>query len=226
MLQGWVSVYRQLQDHWLWSDKPFAKGQAWVDMLLSANHEDTVAFLGRSVIEVKTGSFITSEVYLSERWGWSRQKVRDFLALLVSNNMITKKTTNKNTTIFIHNYAVYQPCVTNKNTSKKHQKNTNNNDNNENNNISTLSIGEIECFCLENDLKVDARKFLAYYKKSGWVDKNGNPIQDWKSAAVCWDLNERAQKNTYKQKNHENKEPPSFNLDALEQRMRESDGVV
>lgn len=143
MLQGWVSVHRQIQEHWLWAEKPFSKGQAWIDMLMLANHEDKEILFGRKVTTVKTGSFITSEVKLSERWGWSRQKVRDFLFLLANEKMITKISDNKKTTIFIDNYAVYQPSgnstLDSKKTSKKQQKNTNNNDNNENNVNNSLS---------------------------------------------------------------------------------------
>lgn len=140
MLQGWISVHRQIQEHWLWAEKPFSKGQAWIDMLMLANHEDKEILLGNKVVTVKAGSFITSEVKLAERWGWSRQKVRDFLLLLSSEKMINKVSDNKKTTIFIDNYAVYQPSGNSssdsKKTAEKHQKNTNNNDNNANKELS------------------------------------------------------------------------------------------
>lgn len=38
--KGWVPISRQLQDHWLWNDKPFSKGQAWIDLIMLANHEE------------------------------------------------------------------------------------------------------------------------------------------------------------------------------------------
>ena len=140
MLQGWISVHRQIQEHWLWAEKPFSKGQAWIDMLMLANHEDKEILLGNKVVTVKAGSFITSEVKLAERWGWSRQKVRDFLLLLSSEKMINKVSDNKKTTIFIDNYAVYQPSRNSlsdsKKTAEKQQKNTNNNDNNANKELS------------------------------------------------------------------------------------------
>ena len=140
MLQGWISVHRQIQEHWLWADKPFSKGQAWIDMLMLANHEDKQILFGRKIIDVKAGSFITSEVKLAERWEWSRQKVRDFLDLLKEEKMIDKVSDNKKTTIFIENYAEYQDTCNSKldseKTSEKQQKNTNNNDNNANNTLS------------------------------------------------------------------------------------------
>lgn len=145
MLQGWISVHRQIQEHWLWADKPFSKGQAWIDMLMLANHEDKQILLGRKIIDVKAGSFITSEVKLAERWEWSRQKVRDFLDLLKEEKMIAKVSDNKKTTIFIENYAEYQDTCNSKSdsekTSEKQQKNINNNDNNANKELSySLSL--------------------------------------------------------------------------------------
>lgn len=138
--QGWVAVHRQIQDHWLWEEKPFSKGQAWIDMLLLANHADKKFCLGNELIEVKQGSFITSELKLAEKWGWSKTKVRAFLTLLQTDEMIVKKSDNKKTAITIVNYSDYavfetaeKPQKNNKKTAEKPQKNTNNNDNNYNN---------------------------------------------------------------------------------------------
>lgn len=140
MAQGWVSIHRQLQQHWLWDDKPFSRGQAWIDMLLLANHSDNKFLLGNELVEVKTGSFITSELKLMERWGWSKTKVRAFLTMLEQDGMIVKKTDRKKTTIFVEKYSVFQdietterPQKNHKKTTKKPQKDTNNNDNNDNN---------------------------------------------------------------------------------------------
>ena len=140
MAQGWISIHRQLQSHWLWEDKPFSRGQAWIDLLLLANHADKTIMLGNELIEVQAGSFITSELKLMERWGWSKTKVRSFLELLQKDKMIVKKTDRKKTTIIIENYGVFQdsettekPQKNRKKTTEKPQKNTNNNDNNDNN---------------------------------------------------------------------------------------------
>lgn len=140
MAQGWISIHRQLQSHWLWDDKPFSKGQAWIDLLLLANHADKTIMLGNELIEVQAGSFITSELKLMERWGWSKTKVRAFLDVLQKDKMIVKKSDRKKTTIIIENYGFFQDSETaerpqkdRKKTAKRPQKDTNNNDNNDNN---------------------------------------------------------------------------------------------
>ncbi|AUM89191.1 hypothetical protein RSJ15_16335 [Clostridium botulinum] len=141
--KGWISLYRSIQDHWLWQEKPFSKGQAWMDLLLSANHKDKKIVFDSNLIEVERGQFITSVRKLCDRWGWSNSKVKKFLDTLQSDEMIHYKSDTKKTTINIEKYEVYQVLSDTKNdteTSQKHyrsdtetsQKHTNNNDNNDN----------------------------------------------------------------------------------------------
>lgn len=146
MLQGWVSVHRQIQEHWLWAEKPFSKGQAWIDMLMLANHEDRKFLLGNDLMEIKAGGFHTSEIKLGERWGWSKKKVHAFLELLEKDSMVVIKRNRKGTTIFLINYANFQcggdtqePPRNHAGTTEEPPRNTNNNDNNENNVNNSLS---------------------------------------------------------------------------------------
>ena len=175
MLQGWISVHRQIQEHWLWADKPFSKGQAWIDMLMLANHEDKKILFGRKIIDVKAGSFITSEVKLAERWEWSRQKVRDFLDILKTEKMIDKVSDNKKTTIFIENYAEYQDTCNSKldseKTSEKQQKNTNNNDNNANKELSyslSCKAGYVVARGIAKKIYLDHDEVVKKLSEIGW----------------------------------------------------------
>lgn len=109
-MQGWIKIHRDLLDNELWSDKPFTKGQAWVDLLLLANHKDKNVLIGSYTEMVERGSFITSELKLMERWGWGRKKVKLFLNFLESQKMIERNANNKRTAITIVNYGFYQDC--------------------------------------------------------------------------------------------------------------------
>lgn len=142
--KGWISLYRSIQDHWLWQEKPFSKAQAWLDLLLSANHQDKKIALGNELILVRRGSFITSELKLMGRWGWGKEKTRKFLKLLQDDGMIVKISDHKKTTINIVNYNDYQQSLDCKQTVNRLQTDheqtetrpradTNNNDNNYNN---------------------------------------------------------------------------------------------
>ena len=142
--KGWISLHRKIQDHWIWQDKPFSKGQAWVDLLLDVNHSKNKTLLGNEIIEIEPGEKVTSIRKLCERWGWSNTKVKNFLDLLQKEEMITYKSDTKKTVIKVLNYNDYQQLKKVKNDTKttgKHhendarttQKHTNNNDNNDNN---------------------------------------------------------------------------------------------
>lgn len=110
MSQGWVKLHRRIQDHWLWGyDKVFSRAQAWIDLLLMANHEPRKIGLQNEIVTVGTGEHITSERKLAERWGWSRKKVRNFLKLLSKDGMIEYSSEHgKRTRVKITNYEDYQ----------------------------------------------------------------------------------------------------------------------
>ncbi|KXA10157.1 hypothetical protein HMPREF3217_00533, partial [Finegoldia magna] len=106
MAYGWISIHRKIQDNLIWEDKPFSRGQAWIDLLLLANHEDRQVLFNGSAIQVKRGEKITSLRQLSERWGWSITKVKKFLNLLSDEKMISYKSDSKKTVYNIVNYEV------------------------------------------------------------------------------------------------------------------------
>lgn len=124
MLEGWLKLYRSIQNHWLWEDKPFSRGQAFIDLLLMANHKDNKILFNGELIEIKRGSRITSLRQLSDAWGWSTTKVKKFLELLEKENMITVKSDNKKTLVTIENYRVYQEVGNTEETQEKQQNNT------------------------------------------------------------------------------------------------------
>lgn len=119
MQYGWIKLHRQITEHWLWEEKPFSKGQAWIDLLLQANHKENKVPFGNQLISIERGEFLTSESKLAERWGWSRKRVRNFLEMLSQDGMIENiKMPNKGTRIKIVNYEVYQDLGDNRGTTE------------------------------------------------------------------------------------------------------------
>lgn len=114
MKQGWVPVKRQIQEHWLWKDKPFSQGQAWIDLIMLANYEDKKMPYKGEIITCERGTVNLSISYLANRWGWSRDKTRRFLKLLESDGMVTVKATTHRTTITLENYSIYNDVPTTK----------------------------------------------------------------------------------------------------------------
>lgn len=123
-MAGWQKIYRDIQEHWLWEDKPFSRGQAWIDLILLVNHEDNKALIDGELMEVKRGSKITSLRKLAEQWGWSTTKVKKFLEQLKKDNMIAFESDNKKTLVTIENYDVYQGKESTEITVKKQLDNT------------------------------------------------------------------------------------------------------
>lgn len=124
MVEGWLKLYRSIKGHWLWEDKPFSRGQAFIDLLLMVNHKDNKILFNGELIEVKRGSRITSLRQLSEGWGWSTSKTKKFLELLEKEKMITIKSDNKKTLVTIENYGLYQDVGNTEETEKKQERNT------------------------------------------------------------------------------------------------------
>lgn len=105
---GWVKLDRQIFDHWLWQEKPFSIGQAWVDLILLASYEDGVQYYRGELYERKRGEVCASLKWLGERWGWSIGKVSRFLNVLQKDKMVTQKRNAHGTTLSIENYTLFQ----------------------------------------------------------------------------------------------------------------------
>jgi len=153
-MQGWISLHRRLAQHELWTSEPFSRGQAWVDLLLLANHKDGFIYVRGNKINIKRGQVGWSEHRLAERWQWSRNKVRKFIKDLEEEQQIKPQKNNVTSVISIVNYDKYQqnepqkvPQKNRRRTTegtaeepqKVPQKDTNNNDNNGNNDNNTYT---------------------------------------------------------------------------------------
>ena len=198
-MKGWVSVHRKIMNHWLWEEKPFSRGQAWVDLLLLANHQDNKFLLGNELAEVKTGSFITSQSKLMNRWGWGNTKVRNFLKLLKEDGMINYHGKNY-TVIEILNYKNYQKqtdisyeisnnteeqqtdsklLANRQQIDSKLTANTNNNDNNVNNdNNMLLSIYSEENPNPESYPQNHFPNFYQWIEDKGYAEKAAYPNEE------------------------------------------------
>lgn len=144
---GWIHLHRSIRHNWIWEDRPFSYGQAWIDLLLMANHSDNKFQFGTEIVTVERGSFITSELKLMGNWGWSKSKVRRFLKLLESDGMIVKKTDRKKTTITVVNYNIYNDMKTDERpkkdqskTDERPKKDTNKNEKNEKNDKENINV--------------------------------------------------------------------------------------
>ena len=111
-MEGWIKLHRKLIDNRLWLSEPFTRGQAWVDMLLLANHQDSFFRIRGVRVDVKRGQIGYSIPKLAERWKWSKGKVKRFLGELETDSQIDPQKNNVTSVITIVNYNTMQGCDT------------------------------------------------------------------------------------------------------------------
>ncbi len=123
---GYFSVDRALLTHPLWTDEPFSRGQAWVDLIGLASHKDGWLRVSGQRISLTRGQCGWSELNLAGRWRWSRGKIRRFLSELESDKRISIKKNTRNTIITICNYDSYQGSITLNGTTENEAKSASN----------------------------------------------------------------------------------------------------
>jgi len=115
MSKGFISLHRELQDHWLWHSEKFTKAQAWVDLLMLANHKElSVIFIRGIKVEVKRGEIAWSEENLASKWRWSRPKVKNFINMLKAEKQIETRKTSAINILRLVNFERFQHVATNK----------------------------------------------------------------------------------------------------------------
>jgi len=108
-MSGWIKLHRQIQDDALWLSEPFTKSQAWIDLILGANHKSNFIDVRGFMIKIERGQVGWSEMTMAKRWMWSRGKVKRYLDFLVEIERITVQRAGQyKNVISICNYCKYQ----------------------------------------------------------------------------------------------------------------------
>lgn len=107
-MEGWIKIHRKIMDNPLYLSEPFTRMQAWIDLLLLANHKEGFFYVRGNKVVVGRGQVGTSFRTLASRWQWSRGKVERFLKDLENDNQIEPQKNNVITLISICNYDDYQ----------------------------------------------------------------------------------------------------------------------
>jgi len=175
-MEGWVRFHRRYLDSDLWLSEPFTKGQAWVDLFSLANHKDGFIRIRGNRVEVKRGQVGWSQLKLSERWKWSRGKVRRFLDELENiDGKVVQQKTKVTTLINIINYELYQTGDTTDSTADGQQTDnrqyTNKNDKNVNNDNKDILA------YISTDIISFSQDFIDYTKtEKGSLAPNGKNL--------------------------------------------------
>lgn len=106
---GWIKLYRQIQKNPIWlSSEPFSRRDAWIDLLLLANHEERVIIVNGKKKVIGAGQHWTSYRVLADRWHWSYEKVRRYFALLDELGMAHVTVTPNGSLVTLVNYSFFQ----------------------------------------------------------------------------------------------------------------------
>lgn len=204
MGEGWIKLHRSMLHNGLWEKKPFSEGQAWIDLLMLANHEDKKVLYQGHMTEFKRGTVNRSLLSLADRWGWDRKKVRKFLAVLESEKMTTTTTTTHGSTITIVNYDIYQDFKDNRegnkmattsptegqplpiNKNEKNEKNIKEKEIKRKAAFVPPTLEEVTAYCKERNNGIDPQAWMDFYSSKGWMIGK-NKMKDWKAAVRTWE---------------------------------------
>jgi predicted transcriptional regulator len=101
-------MHRGWMDNEVFSDEPFTDCLAWVWLIQEASFEPHRIRYKNKMIEVGIGQVPISYRRLVEKWKWGIHRVRNFLDLLESEQMITRETATGFLIITVCNYEKYQ----------------------------------------------------------------------------------------------------------------------
>jgi hypothetical protein len=201
--QGWIKIHRSIKDHWLWKSD---KLRWWLDILLSVNHTDHKVLIRCELFECKRGQSVRSLETWAKEWGVSKQTVKEFLALLQKDGMITRENLKITTRITVCNYDMYQDTPNNRQTvgrqtaydqeTETYSKQECKNENNEKNISGALqakktippTLEMVREYCSERKNNVDPEQFIDAYTSKGWMIGK-NRMKDWQAAVRLWEKN-------------------------------------
>lgn len=108
---SFVRLNRSFFENAYWKQKrTFSSAEAWLDLIQSARFEaepTTILLSNNRHITIKRGELRASLRYLSERWGWGVEKVKNFLDRHIKLGEIERRTEQGESLIMLCNYERY-----------------------------------------------------------------------------------------------------------------------
>lgn len=107
--KGFIILHRKILDSPIWRcDEKYSKRDAWIELILMANHKDKEIFFDGQAMTVHRGQLLTSQRKLADRWKWHHCTVKRYIDMLKSSGMIQVDANTRATLISIVNYSKYQ----------------------------------------------------------------------------------------------------------------------
>ena len=125
-MDSWIKLYRKITENPLYFSEVFTRLQAWIDLLIIANNDESYIYVRGNKVEIKRGQIGKTQDTLAERWRWSRGKVVRFLDELQKNGQIVQQKSKLINLISIVNYELYQCGSTTESTTDSASNDTSN----------------------------------------------------------------------------------------------------
>ena len=107
--KGYISLHRQIADHWLYPDRrEFTDMEAWIDLLLSVNHSEQKLRIKNRLLTCSPGQTLRSIQNWATRWRWTKPRTYRFLQILADEEMIFIENEGVTSRITILNWTKYQ----------------------------------------------------------------------------------------------------------------------
>ena len=108
MWEGWIKLYRSIQDDDLYFAEKFTKMQAWCDLLLLAEYKPKIIYVRGIKVTIERGQLAIPIRELASRWQWGVNRVQSFLRELEEADKILLLKGHTINVIGICNYEKYQ----------------------------------------------------------------------------------------------------------------------
>ena len=106
--KGFIKLPRNITEDGYYFSEIFTRTQAWIDLIILANYQDTTALVRGVKIVVKRGQVCRSITELAKRWKWSRNRVMRFTEGLVDAERVHVQKSPIVNVYTIRNYEEYQ----------------------------------------------------------------------------------------------------------------------
>lgn len=205
---GHIRLSRQFAKHAFWQEeRVYSRAEAWLDLIVEAAFAPRKKLVSGAMVEIPRGGIVASERFLSDRWKWSRTKVRAFLDLLRAEKMVS--TTTEKTTcctiIYLRNYERFNTAKEPPEEPRKDQRGTKREEGKEGDldspTAQTPNLEAVKSGAVNAGVTPDVAEIFFHecekrpLSASGlWTDRDGNEIRKWQSAmksfAMKWQANE------------------------------------
>lgn len=125
---SYIKLFRKLLNSPIFENEKALK--VWIWCLLKATHKEREQLVGKTIVHLEKGQFVTGRKKASEELKMKERTVYDYFKLLEQLQMISIKSNNKFSIVTVkkwEDYQVEELKINNKTTTTQQQSNTNKN---------------------------------------------------------------------------------------------------